>query len=53
MNYQEARNRRAELIKIIAEAADEIQRIDHQLPILYSPGLEQDLIQAEERALTI
>jgi hypothetical protein len=47
MNYQEARNRRAELIKIIAEAADAIAAIDRDLPILKSIALEADLLQAE------
>lgn len=51
MNYTEAVTRRAELIKIIAEAADEISEIDHQLPIMQSIRLEEDLIQAEEHAL--
>jgi hypothetical protein len=46
-----ARTRRAELINIIAEAADEIREIDNQLPILYSQALEADLLQAENNAL--
>ena len=53
MNYQEAKDRRAELIELIAQCADEIAMIDHQLPILYSQALEADLLQAEKRALTI
>lgn len=47
MNYQEAADRRADLIKIIAGAADEIAAIDKALPILRSMALEIDLLQAE------
>jgi hypothetical protein len=46
-----ARHHRAELIKIIAEAADAIAAIDRDLPILYSLALEADLLRAENNAL--
>ena len=51
MNYQEAKDRRALLIEEIARCADEIAAIDRDLLILQSISLEQDLLQAEERAL--
>jgi len=43
--------RRQKLIEIIADSADEISRIDKQLPICGQNGLEEDLIQAEKKAL--
>lgn len=36
MNYDEAREKRKQLIELIAEAADEIRQIDADLPILQS-----------------
>ena len=51
MNYQEAKDRRMELIEQIARCADAIAAIDRDLPILYSLALEEDLLQAEKRAL--
>ena len=52
MNYQQSKARRAQLIEEIAQCADEIQRIDNQLPILYSQALEADLLQAEEQRIS-
>lgn len=43
--------RRKELLETIANCADEISRIDKQMPILYSLELEQDLEQANVKAL--
>jgi len=51
VNYQEAKDRRLELIEAICKAADEIREIDNQLPILYSLALEADLLRAENNAL--
>jgi hypothetical protein len=53
MNYQEAKDRRMELIEQIARCADEIAAIDRDLLILQSISLEEDLLRAEEHALTI
>ena len=50
-NLDMARSRRAELLKLLAAAADEIAIIDRSLPILYSQALEADLLQSEENAL--
>jgi hypothetical protein len=43
--------RRQKLIEIIADSADEIARIDKQVSIRGQNGLEEDLIQAERKAL--
>jgi hypothetical protein len=43
--------RRQELIKTIADSADEIAKIDKQVSICGQNGLEEDLIQAEKKAL--
>ena len=51
MNYDEARERRRELLEIIGQAADEIASIDAALPILQSQALESDLNQAEANAI--
>ena len=51
MNFDEARARRRELLEIIGHAADEIARIDADLPVLQSQALESDLNQAEPRPL--
>ena len=40
---------RSSLIEIIAEASDQIRKIDARLAILASIDLEVDLIQAETR----
>jgi len=50
-NFDMARSRRAELLNLIAGAADEIAAIDRSLPVLYSQALEADLLQNEEKAL--
>ena len=47
MDYDMALARRQELIEAIALAADEIARIDADLPVLQSQALESDLNQAE------
>ena len=47
MDYDQARERRGELLEIIGQAADEIAAIDRSLPILRSMALESDLQQAE------
>ena len=47
MDYDQARERRRELLEIIGQAADEIAAIDRRLPILQSQALESDLQQAE------
>ena len=43
--------RRQKLIENIACSADEIGRIDKQLSVCGQNGLEEDLIQAEKKAL--
>ncbi len=43
------KQRRAELIKQIADCADTIKEIDMQLAVVQGCELEQDLIQAEVR----
>ena len=51
LDYDQAIARRLELIEQIALAADEIARIDADLPVLQSQALESDLNQAEPRPL--
>jgi hypothetical protein len=47
LDFDQAIARRQALVEIIADAADEIARIDAALPTLQSQALEADLHQAE------
>jgi len=51
LDFDQARERRRELLEIIGQAADEVASIDEALPVLQSQALESDLNQAEPRPL--